>query len=174
MPLRQRGEHPITPLRRPHLWQLRRQPHLWRMAAAVADRAGFISILSIDNDHGVYPPPSVLSFLTATPSRQPLLAWTRIDSLRCLPTMFRSFAPLGLIAKFTPVPVPSIHQSIGARILPKNSILALPALVCNLQIGSLVCCCKGDALTRRSLIATKMTIPRRRWNSAPTTRRALL
>ena len=118
VPLRQRGEHPITPLRRPHLWRLRRQPHLWRMAAAVADRAGFISILSIDNDHGVYPPPSVLSFLTATPSRQPLLAWTRIDSLRCLPTMFRSFAPLGLIAKFTPVPVPLIHPSIGACIAP--------------------------------------------------------
>ena len=59
----------------------------------------------------------------------------------------QSFAPLGLIAKFTPVPAPSIHQSIGARISPKNSILALPALVCNLQIGSPVCCCKGDALT---------------------------
>jgi len=37
----------------------------------------------------------------AMPSRQPVLTWTRIDSLQCSPTMFRSFVPLGLIAKFT-------------------------------------------------------------------------
>ena len=59
-------------------------------------------------------PPSVLSFLTAAPSRQPLLAWTRIDSLQCSPTMFMSFAPLGLIAKFTPVRVTLMNPSIGA------------------------------------------------------------
>ena len=87
---------------------------------------------SVARDHGVYsPPPSILSFLTAMSAEQPLMAWTRIGSLWCSLTIFRSFAPLGLIAIFTLMQVPSMNPYISAWIAPSSSILALPVLVCN-------------------------------------------
>ena len=79
--------------------------------------------------------PVVLPCRMAASLRLPLSGWTRIDQAQCSSMAFRSNAPLGPVAMFTPTWLPLRSPPIAAWIVPMNSIRASHALDLALEIG---------------------------------------